>query len=219
MRSWIQLSSADLAAQLPAGEDQVVHFPEVLVETVLAEYTTPGQTVLDPFAGFGTTLVTAARMGRQAVGVELLPERVELIRRRLAGNAGVEVVNGDARKLSALVDGPVDLCLTSPPYMDAVGHPENPLNAYETLDGHYPTYLDEIGDVFNQVAQVLRPGGHAVVNVANMRVDGRMTTLAWDVGRVISAHLTLCQEVFLCWDQQPPWLTGDYCLVFQRTDG
>ncbi|MFY1632438.1 TRM11 family SAM-dependent methyltransferase [Solwaraspora sp. WMMB335] len=216
MKPWIQLSSADLAAQLPAGEDQEVHFPEALVETVLADYTTPGQTVLDPFAGFGTTLVTAQRMGRRAIGVELLPDRVALIRHRLSGHDDVEVINGDARKLSTLVHGPVDLCLTSPPYMDAVDHPENPLNAYETLDGDYATYLDELGAVFEQVAQLLRPGGHAVVNVANMRVDDRVTTLAWDVGRVVSAHLVLRQESFLCWDRQPEWLTGDYCLVFQR---
>lgn len=219
MRPWLHLSAADLAAQLPDGEDQEVHFPESLVEAVLAEYSVPGATVLDPFAGFGTTLVTAQRMGRQAIGIELLPERVELIRGRLtagSGSGSVEVLNGDARKLRTLVPGPVDLCLTSPPYMDAVNHPENPLNAYETLDGHYPTYLEEIGDIFAQVAQVLRPGGYAVVNVANMRIDGRVTTLAWDVGRVVAAHLTLCQEVFLCWDAPPAWLTGDYCLVFQR---
>jgi len=216
VRPWLQLTSTDLIAQLPAGEDQQVHFPEALVEAVIDEYTTPGQAVLDPFAGYGTTLVTAARMGRRATGVELLPDRVALIRQRLAGAAGAEIVDGDARKLIGLVDGPFDLCLTSPPYMDATDHPENPLNAYETLDGDYTSYLDEIGDVFGQVAQLLRPGGHAVVNVANMRVDGRVTTLAWDVGRVIRAHLTLLQESFLCWDHQPDWLTGDYCLVFQR---
>lgn len=216
MKPWLNLSGADLDAQLPAGEDQAVHFPEALVEAVVGEYTMPGQVVLDPFAGYGTTLLTAARMGRRAVGVELLPDRVDLIRRRLAGSSAAHVINGDARELATLVPGPVDLCLTSPPYMDAVNHPENPLNAYETLDGDYPTYLDEIGEIFDQVAMVLRPGGHAVVNVANMRIDGRVTTLAWDVGRVIARHLTFRQEAFLCWDRQPEWLTGDYCLVFQR---
>ncbi|MDG4766406.1 DNA methyltransferase [Solwaraspora sp. WMMD406] len=216
MKPWLQLSSSDLADQLPDGEDQEVHFPAALVEAILSEYTTPGQTVLDPFAGFGTTLVTAEVMNRRAIGVELLPDRVDLIRSRLTGAGTVEVINGDARKLSTLVDGPVDLCLTSPPYMDAVDHPENPLNAYETLDGDYATYLDEIAAVFGQVASLLRPGGHAIVNVANMRVDDRVTTLAWDVGRAISRHLTLRQESFLCWDRQPEWLTGDYCLVFQR---
>jgi DNA modification methylase len=38
--------------------------------------------VLDPFAGSGTTLTVAARLGRHAVGVELNPEYVDLIRER-----------------------------------------------------------------------------------------------------------------------------------------
>jgi hypothetical protein len=62
----------------------------------------------------------------------------------------------------------------------------------------------------------LRPGGYAVVNVANTIADDVMTPLAWDVARVVSEHLVLRQESFVCWDQQPPGITGDYCLVFQR---
>jgi DNA modification methylase len=214
MRQWLPMRIADFLAQRPDGADEDVHFPESLVETVVGEYTSPGQRVLDPFAGFGTTLVVAERMGRDAVGVELLPERVELIRGRLAVRA--EVVNGDARTLSSLVTGPFDLCFTSPPYMTVNDHPENPLNAYETDDGDYATYLDELGDVFGQVAGLLRPGGHAVVNVANVRTGGVFTPLAWDVARVVSRSLTLEQESFLCWDELPDDLSSDYCLVFRR---
>lgn len=38
--------------------------------------------VLDPFAGSGTTLAVAAGLGRQAIGVELNPDYLQLIRRR-----------------------------------------------------------------------------------------------------------------------------------------
>nr|MDQ3308155.1 site-specific DNA-methyltransferase [Actinomycetota bacterium] len=85
-----------------------------------------------------------------------------------------------------------------------------------TRDGDYTTYLREIGSVFRQVAALLRPGGHAVVNVANTIANDVMTPLAWDVARVVAEHLVLRQESFVCWDQQPPGITGDYCLVFQR---
>jgi hypothetical protein len=100
--------------------------------------------------------------------------------------------------------------------MTDVDHPENPLNAYETLDGDYATYLAEVGDIFRQVAGLLRPGGHAVINVANIETGDTITPLAWDVARAVGRHLTLRHESFLCWDQQPDELSGDYCLVFQR---
>ena len=205
---------AELLEQVPGGAGDGVHFPESLVAAVIEEFTDPGQRVLDPFAGYGTTLVVAERMGRTAIGVELLPQRADLIRARLAGDA--EVVTGDARDLTALVSGPIDLCVTSPPYMTATGHPQNPFTAYRTLDGDYLRYLADIGSTFAQVAALLRPGGHAVINVANLSTGPTMTPLAWDVAGAVAEHLVLRQEVFLCWDQQPAGVTGDYCLVFQR---
>jgi DNA modification methylase len=216
MKPWLSLNFAELQNQRPAGGDDDVHFPESLVATVLDEYTAPGDVVLDPFAGYGTTLVMAERMGRTAIGVELLPLHVDIIRGRLTGTA--RLIDGDARGLTSLVSGPVDLCLTSPPYMTALDHPENPLNAYETLDGDYGRYLEELGDIFGQVAQLLRPGGHAAIVVANIETRGTITPLAWDLARVVSRHLVLRQETFLCWDEQPEGITGDYCLIFQRSE-
>jgi site-specific DNA-methyltransferase (cytosine-N4-specific) len=40
---------------------------------LIAELTSPGDTVLDPFAGSGTTLVEALRLGRHAIGVDINP--------------------------------------------------------------------------------------------------------------------------------------------------
>jgi DNA modification methylase len=213
VKPYLLLHAADLAAQRPVGESDDVHFTEALVASVLEDVTRPGDLVLDPFAGYGTTLVVAERLGRGAVGVELLAEHVAHIRSRTSSEA--RVVHGDARRLAELVTGPVDLVLTSPPYMTAQGHPENPLTGYATDDGDYPTYLRELGEVFAQVARVLRPGGHAVVNVANLVVDDRVTTLAWDVGRVVSQHMRFLGETFLCWDEHPPGLVGDYLLWFR----
>jgi DNA modification methylase len=214
MKPWIMLSYAELRDQRPSGESEDVHFTESLARSIITEFSSPGDLVLDPFAGFGTTPYLACRLDRRAVAVELLPERAAYIRQRLSG-AG-EVITGDARELGSHVVAPLDLCFTSPPYMTATGHPENPLTGYATMDGDYQTYLREIGDVFAAVAGLLKPDGHVVVNVANPVSDGVITTLAWDIARSISSHLDLRQEIFLCWDQQPPGLSGDYCLVFQK---
>lgn len=215
MRPYLLLRADEWQAERPDGAEQDVHFTESLAASVVSDATTAGDLVLDPFAGYGTTLAVADRLGRRAVGVELLPEHLELARRRVGPD--VRLVQGDARSLASLVDEPVDLVLTSPPYMTATAHPENPLTGYATDDGNYATYLRELGSVFEQVAQLLRVGGHAAVNVANLAAGDVVTPLAWDVGRVVSAHLTFLGETFLCWDEHPPGHAGDYLLWFRRS--
>lgn len=48
-------------------------FPTSFADRVIREYTSPGDLVLDPFAGRGTSLFSAATLGRIAVGVEINP--------------------------------------------------------------------------------------------------------------------------------------------------
>src|ERR671922_109955 len=45
-------------------------FPVALAEHVITTCSAPGDWILDPFCGFGTTLVAAQRLGRQAIGFE-----------------------------------------------------------------------------------------------------------------------------------------------------
>lgn len=54
-------------------------FPPGLPEWFINLFTQEGDVVLDPFAGSGTTLVTAQKMGRNAVGIEILPEYYNMI--------------------------------------------------------------------------------------------------------------------------------------------
>ena len=42
-----------------------------------------GDTVLDPFAGTGTTLLAAQELGRKSIGFELNPEYIKLIKNKL----------------------------------------------------------------------------------------------------------------------------------------
>lgn len=212
------LRAADLLAERPAGAADDIHFTEALAESVIEHTTRPGDVVLDPFAGYGTTLAVAERLGRRAIGVELIPEHVALCRSRVG--PAVRVIEGDARRLSELVDEPVDLALTSPPYMAGSGHPENPLTGYTTADGDYATYLRELGSVFRQAGALLRSGGRLVVNVATViGSDGRTTPLAADLATVISEHVPLLGITTLQWDVPPPGLDGDYLLWFGKPDG
>ncbi len=58
-----------------------------ILEPLICSFTQPGQLVLDPFAGSGSTLVAAALSGRDYFGIELEQKYCELARRRLSGVA------------------------------------------------------------------------------------------------------------------------------------
>lgn len=58
--------------------------PEGAVAPLVAFSVPPGGTVLDPFAGSGTTLVVARRSGRKAIGIEMRLDQCEAIVARLA---------------------------------------------------------------------------------------------------------------------------------------
>ncbi len=69
----------------PIKEAHFATFPTTLVEPCLELTSRPGDLVLDPFIGSGTTGVVALRTGRRFVGIELNPEYVSIADRRLNG--------------------------------------------------------------------------------------------------------------------------------------
>lgn len=58
-------------------------FPPQLPELFIKELTAAGDTVLDPMAGSGTTLVEAVRLGRRAVGCDIDPLALTMMRAKL----------------------------------------------------------------------------------------------------------------------------------------
>lgn len=59
-------------------------FPEGLPEWFIRLFTKEGEAVLDPFMGSGTTVRVAQRMGRQAIGIEILDDYYNLAKENLS---------------------------------------------------------------------------------------------------------------------------------------
>ena len=69
------------------GRDDFGHpavFPYALARNHILSWTNPGDLVIDPMVGSGTTLRAAADLERRVIGIEINPEYCDLIRRRLA---------------------------------------------------------------------------------------------------------------------------------------
>lgn len=58
--------------------------PVQVMEWIIERFTKPGDLILDPFAGSGTTCVAAERLGRRWIGIELSPEYCQIARARTA---------------------------------------------------------------------------------------------------------------------------------------
>jgi DNA modification methylase len=58
-------------------------FPEKLAEDHILSWSNEGDTILDPMAGSGTTLKMAKKNNRNYVGIEISPEYIDIINKRL----------------------------------------------------------------------------------------------------------------------------------------
>ena len=99
-------------------------YPLSLAKHFIEIYSKEGDTVLDPFAGVGTTLDAANILKRNSLGVELNPDFIKLFNRGIDIKDGIQnynyqraVFQGSALQLGKyLPDNSVDFVLTSPPY-------------------------------------------------------------------------------------------------------
>jgi DNA modification methylase len=222
MRTFLILKKENLRNIPEAFQTDDNRFPEALVSYFLKNYTKPGDSVLDIFAGLGTTLFVAEQMKRIAYGLEYDKKRVEYIRASLVQKNNV--IHGDALKLEDYKLPKIDFCLTSPPYMPK-DDDLNPLTGC-TTKGDYKQYLKDIRTIFSKVSRILKPNSHVVIEVANLKGNG-VTKLAWDIAHEISEILHFEGEIVIGWEQDGD-LAQDgaygygydhsYCLVFRNTN-
>ncbi len=154
-----------------------------------------------------------------------------------------DVIQGDARKSNEYGFPIQDLIVTSPPYWDMLNMKgaENQANrikkglktnySEDTSDlgniSDYQDFIHELTRVYFDVIKLLKPGGHLVIVVKNIKKKGKNYPFAWDIAAMLQEKLILKPEVFWCQDDISiaPYGYGStfvsntfhqYCLVFQK---
>ena len=85
LRTMWDINTEPRPSRVGGIDDHPAVMPLTLARRCIRITSRPGDVVLDPYAGSGTTLLAAQELGRSWVGIELKPEYVELIERRIAG--------------------------------------------------------------------------------------------------------------------------------------
>ena len=73
-------------ATMPYKDSHFATFPPEIPRRCILAGSKPGDTVLDPFLGSGTTLLVADRLGRDGIGIELNPAYAAMARKRITGD-------------------------------------------------------------------------------------------------------------------------------------
>jgi hypothetical protein len=214
VQTWLQLPVGNKVVLPPRFRHEDVRCADSLVEHYINVFTGKGQVVFDPFAGYGTTLLLAEEMGRLGYGIEYSQPKADYVHGLLAHPE--RLIHGDSRRLAEYELPNIDLCFTSPPYTNQ-SDTENPFVDYRQKGFDYPSYLQEMGSIFSQVAQRMKTSGHLVIEASNLKKDGQVTTLAWDIARQVSQIFHFAGETVICWDEYGYGYNHSYCLVFSKT--
>jgi site-specific DNA-methyltransferase (adenine-specific) len=131
--------------------------PVLLLQRIIQIASDPGDLVLDPFCGSGTTLVAAEMLGRHGIGIDISKEAIKLTRKRLQQpmmtesqllNNGAEAYNNADAEALALLKGIPHVPVQRNKGIDAF------LNA--TVDGiPVPVRIQRPGESISQAAMAL----------------------------------------------------------------
>ena len=192
---------------------------DVLVEYFVEQFTKEGDAVLDPFAGYGTTLYVSEKLNRIPYGLELDRARYEFIKSNIVHKDNIK--QGNWLDIDTVPFSNIDFCFTSPPYMTKE-ETFNPLTNYSSK-GTYDEYLDLIVKIFSKIRKIMKQGGILVVEVNNIKHE-QVTTLAWDIGKKLSQLFDFQGEIIIEWDgindEKGVYGTGydhSYCLVYKNS--
>lgn len=232
-KSWLKFQKSWFLHNPPPRKKGVlVHpakFPETMAQEFIEFFTKQGETVLDPMAGTGSTLIAALRSGRNSYGIELNPKYAEIAKqiieqeRASLGDSGSglqsQIIHGDAAQIVNYELPMIDYVLTSPPYWDMLrakgAETQKKRRAAEELDVHYSDdpndmgniadyeeFLEKLVGIYKGLKPLLREKAYLTIIVKNVKKGGKIYPLAWDIARELGKTYTLKDEKIWVQDNQ-----------------
>ena len=130
----------------PKGDNKYAGVtPAELIWNLVWRYTEPGDLVVDPMCGSGTTLDVCKEEGRKAICYDIAPPP-----------SRPDIKQNDARKIP-LPDNHVDLVFIDSPYGDNIRYNEHP-DCIGKISSETERFYDELEKVIKECHRILKPG-------------------------------------------------------------
>ncbi|MFQ6102184.1 MAG: DNA methyltransferase [Anaerolineae bacterium] len=206
---WVYFTKTVLRTSYPSelGHDlRKQHYankPPALMQEIIEFFTKRGQTVLDPFAGVGGTLLGASLCGRKAVGIELERRWLDIYRKVCSQEhiEPQETICGDCLEVMPRMveEGRLfDAIVTDPPYSPALektmcdgkygwSSRESPFESFSSSprdfrnSATFDDFYDRMEEVGRWFFRLLKPRRYAVVMIRDSYQDGQYIPVSFYV--------------------------------------
>ncbi len=172
---------------------------------MMLRYTKVGDAVLDPFAGSGTTLIEARRLGRNALGIELQPHIAEMGRGRIAEEpdphgSSIKIINEDSRSSRAKIRAlnylkdlgkeRFQCAILHPPYHDIIQFSDSPSDLSNA--GSVDNFLNMFDEIVANSVDLLEKGRYLALVIGDKYDGGEWIPLSFfTMQRVLAKGMTL----------------------------
>ncbi|MGC8896221.1 MAG: DNA methyltransferase [Candidatus Bathyarchaeia archaeon] len=140
--------------------------PALIIYNLVWRYTNPGDLVVDPMAGSGTTLDVCKEEKRRCICYDIAPTRPDIIQ-------------NDARKIP-LEDNSVDMIFIDSPYGDNVRYNEHP-DDIGKISSETEQFYDELEKVMKESYRILKEGKILGWLIGDQWVQGKFTPVGLKV--------------------------------------
>ncbi len=164
------------------------NFVPQIPHQLMRRYTRPGEIVLDPFLGGGTTAIEARNLGRRCIGIDLNPALITQLETTLTRAQGVALMTGDSTDADTY-DGDVRLALAGmgathvqlvilhPPYHDIIRFSEHPADL--SNQGSVDAFSAGLEQTIKLCHELLEPKRYMAIVMGDIVTRGKYIPLAF----------------------------------------
>jgi len=161
--------------------------PAFIIWNLLQRYTKPGDLVVDPMAGSGTTIDVCKEEGRKVIGYDINPKHPE-------------ITYNDSRKIP-LENDSVDLVFIDSPYGDNVNYSDNPADIGK-ISAEDEKFYENLDKVTKEMHRILKPGKVIGWLIGDQWVKRKFTPVGFKIYNMLTNYFEPLDVVCVARRQQ-----------------